>query len=264
MLQEKELKRLHDEAEKEKRRREKEENEKQKQIKREQEEAEKDQRRKEKEEAELRKQIAIQKQASLMESFLKRNKASSSSQNGSSMKEASTAKLSCNIPERMSWSVTQSMDSVLAQKGGIEVEDIWRFGLFTFFLFVLIFLEALSEFKNSFCVTYSSSHLNEWRCIGHSIHSKRTMHWGIRQKPKTELVKEIKLTTNKELTFDGDLTMEDNAVGWIDSNVDRRLSQTYTDDSPLSCGKKGIRVKKLLQFDKSHRPAFYGVWPKKR
>lgn len=27
---------------------------------------------------------------------------------------------------------------------------------------------------------------------------------------------------------------------------------------------KGLRRKQLLQFDKSFRPAFYGVWPKKR
>ncbi|KAL0452245.1 UNVERIFIED_CONTAM: Chromatin assembly factor 1 subunit FAS1 [Sesamum latifolium] len=76
---EKELKRLHDEAEKEERRRQKEENDMQKQLKRQQEDAEKDQRRREKEEAEMRKQLALQKQASLMERFLKRNKTDSTS-----------------------------------------------------------------------------------------------------------------------------------------------------------------------------------------
>lgn len=28
--------------------------------------------------------------------------------------------------------------------------------------------------------------------------------------------------------------------------------------------KKLTRAKQLLQFDKSFRPAFYGIWPKKR
>ncbi|KAI3470376.1 hypothetical protein Pfo_027039 [Paulownia fortunei] len=230
---EKELKRLHDEAEKEERRREKEENDIQKQLKRQQEEAEKDQRRKEKEEAELRKYLALQKQASLMERFLKRNKTNLSSQNDSSTNKATTSGSSSNMLERMSESVTLAMDSVLAQHGGIEVEDIWN------------------------------SHLNAWRCIGRSIHSNRKMHWGIRQKPKTKLVKELKLTTNKELSCDEDLNVEKLVVGWVNSSVDRRLSHMKTDSSPLPCGRKRIQVKKLLQFDKSYRPAFYGVWPRK-
>ncbi|KAK6137789.1 hypothetical protein DH2020_028469 [Rehmannia glutinosa] len=228
---EKELKRLHDEAEKEERRREKEENDMQKQLKRQQEEAEKDQRRKEKEEAELRKRLALQKQASIMERFLKRNKTNLSSQNDSSTNKATSGPCS-NMHERMSESVTLAMDSILAQNGAIVVEDIW------------------------------SSHLNAWRGIGRSIHSNRKMHWGIRQKPKTELVKELKLTTNKELNCDEDLNAEKVEVGWVDSNVDRTLSHMNTDSSPLPCGGKRIRVKKLLQFDKSHRPAFFGVWPK--
>ncbi|KAL8051925.1 hypothetical protein ABFX02_06G179500 [Erythranthe guttata] len=216
---EKELKRLHDEAEKEERRREKEENDMQKHLKRQQEEAEKDKKRKEKEEAELRKQLALQKQASLMERFLKKTKPTSSSPNDTSMKKSESS--SPNIPEGTSESVTQAMDSVLAKNDGVEAEDIWN------------------------------SHLNSWRCIGRSIQSNRKMHWGIRKNPKTELVKEIKLTTNKELTSDGDLNMEGS-------------SQTNNVNSPLPCDDKTrIRVKKLLQFDKSHRPAFYGVWPKK-
>ncbi|KAK6144953.1 hypothetical protein DH2020_021773 [Rehmannia glutinosa] len=229
---EKELKRLHDEAEKEERRREKEENDMQKQLKRQQEEAEKDQRRKEKEEAELRKRLALQKQASIMERFLKRNKTNLSSQNDSSTNKETSGSCS-NMHERMSESVTLAMDSILAQNGAIVVEDIW------------------------------SSHLNAWRGIGRSIHSNRKMHWGIRQKPKTELVKELKLTTNKELNCDEDLNAEKVEVGWVDSNVDRTLSHMNTDSSPLPCGGKRIRVKKLLQFDKSHRPAFLVFGPRK-
>ncbi|KAL0403392.1 UNVERIFIED_CONTAM: Chromatin assembly factor 1 subunit FAS1 [Sesamum radiatum] len=89
------------------------------------------------------------------------------------------------------------------------------------------------------------------------------MRWGIRQKPKTELVKELKLSTNKELPCDEDLNVEKFVGGWVDPNVDGRLSQINTDSSPLPSIQKRIRVKQLLQFDKSHRPAFYGVCPRK-
>ncbi|GFP90080.1 chromatin assembly factor 1 subunit fas1 [Phtheirospermum japonicum] len=225
---EKELKRLHDEAEKEERRREKEENEMQKQLKKQQEEAEKEQKRKEKEEAESRKRLALQKQASLMERFLKRSQTNSPSQNDSPMNKATTSGPSANVPEKMPESVSLAMDSVLAQNGGVEAQDLW------------------------------SSHLNAWRCIGRSMHSNRKMHWGIRQKPKIELVKELKLSANK----DDDMNAEKLAVGWVDSNADRTLSHMDMDSSSLPGDRKRIRVKKLLQFDKSNRPAFYGVYPK--
>ncbi|KAK4436092.1 Chromatin assembly factor 1 subunit FAS1 [Sesamum alatum] len=230
---EKELKRLHDEAEKEERRRQKEEIDMQKQLKRQQEEAEKDQRRREKEEAEMRKQLALQKQASLMERFLKKNKNDSTSQNDSSMSKATTSWSSSNMLDRTSESVTLAMDSVLVQNGGLEVEDIWK------------------------------SHLNAWCRVGHSIRSSRKMRWGNRQKPKTELVKELKLTTNKELSCDEDFNVEKSVGGSVDPNLDGRLSQMNTDSSPLPCSQKRLRAKQLLQFDKSYRPAFYGVWSRK-
>ncbi|PWA99011.1 chromatin assembly factor-1 [Artemisia annua] len=77
---EKEQKRLQEEAEKEEKRR---EIEMKKQLKKQQEEAEKEekeQRRREKEEAEQKKQLALQKQASVLERFLKKSKSSSPAQ----------------------------------------------------------------------------------------------------------------------------------------------------------------------------------------
>lgn len=135
-LQERELKRLHNEAEKDERRREKEEYEMQKQLKRQQGEAEKDKKRKGKEEAELKKQLALQRQASLMERFLKKNK-TTTSQHGNSLNKATTPE-SSNMVERKFESVTVDMDSVLAQNVGIEAEDIWKSGFLTFPCFVLI------------------------------------------------------------------------------------------------------------------------------
>lgn len=89
------------------------------------------------------------------------------------------------------------------------------------------------------------------------------MHWGTRQKPKTELVKELKLTTNREPTCDDELVIEKLVDGWVHNNVDGSLSQMNV-DRPLSNCQKQTRSKQLLQFDKSYRPAFYGVWPRKR
>lgn len=228
---ERELKRLHDEAEKEERRREKEEIEMQKQLKRQQEEAEKDQRRREKEEAESRKRLVLQKQASLMERFLKKNKTSSSFQNDSSTNKAFASGPSFNMLGRNSESITLAMDNVLAHNNGIEVEDIWK------------------------------SHLNVWRSNRFSISSNWKRHWGIRQNPKIELVKELKLTTNKEPTSHKDLGIEKIVVGLDDTNNGRSLSQMNMDNCLRRCGRKQVPVK-LLQFDKSHRPAFYGLWPR--
>ncbi|KAH6757519.1 hypothetical protein C2S52_023387 [Perilla frutescens var. hirtella] len=228
---ERELRWLYNESEKEVRRRDKEEIEMQKQLKRQQEEAEKDQRRRQKEEAESRKRLALQKQASLMERFLKKNKTSSSIQNDSSTNKATTSASSFDLLERNSETVTLAMDSVLAQDNGIDVEDIWK------------------------------SHLNAWRSNRCLVPSNRKRHWGIRQKPKTELVKELKLTTNKELTCHEDLNIEKLVVGLDDTNNDRRLSQMNIGSCLRRCGTKRVPVK-LLQFDKCHRPAFYGVWPR--
>ncbi|CAI9772390.1 unnamed protein product [Fraxinus pennsylvanica] len=228
---EKELKRLQDEAEKEERRLEKEESEMRKQLKRQQEESEKEQRRKEKEEAESKKRLALQKQASLMERFLKKNKTNSTSQNGGAASKQETSDQSPKRVERISGPVTVPMDSILTVGEGIDAEDIWK------------------------------SHLKSWRCLGHSVHSNRKMHWGIRQKPKTELVKELKLSTNREFTCDEDMSLEKLVDGWIDTNVDGRLSCTNANTLPNF--QKRSKNRQLLQFDKSHRPAFYGVWSKK-
>ncbi|KAL3653980.1 hypothetical protein CASFOL_003661 [Castilleja foliolosa] len=223
----KELKRLHDEAEKEERRRDKEESEVQKQLKRQQEEAEKDKKRKENEKAELKKQLALQKQASLMEQFLKSKKATITSQQVNSLNKT-TSKSPCTTDERKSEAVPIKMDSVLAKNAGIKVEAIWK------------------------------SHVNSWHCIGRLIRSNRKQHWGIRQKPKTELVKELKLVTNRELNCDEEKLVD----GWVDSNVDVRSSQMNIDRPHPNC-QKHRKSKQLLQFDKSCRPAFYGVWPRK-
>lgn len=123
-MQEKELKRLNDEAEKDERRREKEESEMRKQLKRQQEEAEKEQRRKEKEEAEKRKQLALQKQASIMERFLKKSKDKSTCKNDQCSPKEMTPDAHADKRRDLPEPVTQLMDSTLLRKDGINTGDL--------------------------------------------------------------------------------------------------------------------------------------------
>lgn len=219
------------EVEKDERRREREESEMRKLVRKQQEEAEKDQRRREKEEAELKKQLSIQKQASIMERFLKRSKTSPSCQNDQSSTKAATSDSLSKKSEKMPDAVTLSMDCALLSNDEIGVDDIWKL------------------------------HMSSWHRLGHSIRSNRKQHWGIRQKPKTELFKELKLSASRGVACDDDLSMDKLVDGWGQRISDDRLSQAS--DSSLPDVKKCNRGKQLLQFDKSHRPAFYGIRRKK-
>lgn len=205
---EKEMKRLQDEAEKEEKRR---ENEMKKQLKKQQEEAEKEQRRKEKEEAEQKKQLALQKQASILERFLKKSNGNSPMQvDQSPVKDTENSpQQKTHLPE----SVIQSMDDALSLKDKFDLNELWKV------------------------------HLGSWHKLVHCGSKKR--HWGMRLTPKTVLVKELKLTNIEKLDD-----------GWTENKNDSK-------DSVVLVSKKFRRSKQLLQFDKSHRPAFYGYWPKK-
>lgn len=102
-----------------------------------------------------------------------------------------------------------------------------------------------------------------WRHLGRFIRSNRNQHWGRRQKPKMELFKELKLTTTKPIIVVIDeLNVEKLVDGCGECVSDNR--SCHTNASSVPDIKKFIRGKQLLQFDKSHRPAFYGIWPKKR
>ncbi|XP_057512130.1 chromatin assembly factor 1 subunit FAS1-like [Actinidia eriantha] len=229
---EKELKRLQEEAEKVEKRREKEESEWKKQLKKQQEEAEKNQQRREKEQAEQKKQQSMKKQASIMERFLKRSKNNSTCQNDQSSTEAALSDSPSKGREKMSESVTLSMDRALSLKDHINAEDLHKL------------------------------HLISWCSLGHAIRSNRKQHWGIRRKPKTEAINKLKLSTKRGLTHDDELTIEKLVDGWGEIKVDGSSCDTNADSS-VSSSQMQYRRKQLLQFDKSHRPAFYGIWPKK-
>lgn len=116
---------MQDEAEKEERRREKEESEMKKLLKKQQEELEKDQRRREKEEAEMKRQLSVQKQATLMERFLKGGKTNSSTKNNQPPNKA-TFDSPPQTNEELLESVTLAMDSVFSTSSRPMEEDIWK------------------------------------------------------------------------------------------------------------------------------------------
>ncbi|XP_039034814.1 chromatin assembly factor 1 subunit FAS1-like [Hibiscus syriacus] len=225
---EKEKKRLQNETEKDEKRREREEAEMRKQLQKQKEEAEREQRRREKEEAELKRKLSIQKQVSVMERFLKKCK--TSCQNGEMTKPTiytPSTKKSENVPE----TITLSMDMTLSSPEEADTDDLRKL------------------------------HLSSWRHLGYSLRSNQKQCWGVRMKPKRELFKELKLTVNKELSHD-DSSVERLADGREEQDSDDRSCHNDADVSVHDVKKCCVR-KQLLQFDKSNRPAFYGIWPKK-
>ncbi|CAN1217653.1 Chromatin assembly factor 1 subunit FAS1 [Linum perenne] len=228
----KEQRKLQEETEKAEKRREKEESGTQKQSRKQQDETEKEKRRREKEEAQLKKQIAVQKQASIMEKFLKLKKTDSKSQNDQLLTGVSVCKLYAEDHDGMSMAVTQEMDSIFSSSDDIGIDDIRK------------------------------THISSWRHHDQSLHSSRKRHWSIRQKPKTNLVKELKLTANRELDNDDELCSEKLASTCGEHAYDDRSCVALFSES-LSDIKKSHRRKQLLQFDKCHRPPFYGIWPRR-
>ncbi|KAI3705986.1 hypothetical protein L1987_76238 [Smallanthus sonchifolius] len=194
-----------------------------KQLKKQQEEAEKEQRCREKEEAAQKKQLALQKQASILERFLIKSKISSPVQVDQSIIKESATCIAPKKKEHVPDSVIQSVDDALSSKEEFDAKELWKV------------------------------HLDSWHRLSHCSIRKR--QWGIRRTPKTVLVKELKLTSKGE----DDPVVEKFDNGWTESESKNNANS----DGSVFGGQKLSRRKQLLQFDKSHRPAFYGYWPNK-
>ncbi|KAG4377984.1 hypothetical protein GLYMA_18G244800v4 [Glycine max] len=207
--------------------------EKKKQIKKQVDEAEKDQRRREKAEAELKKKRSLQKQASIMERFLKRSKiipSSPSSEKDIVSTKSTASDLPSSKSESLFESATLSMDCTLASSRDVMLEDIRK------------------------------TQFSSWRSLGQSLRSNRKQRWGLRQKPRTEVFKELKLSAIKTAVQDVELDTEKHVDRLGECSSDISSCPMNADSSPDA---KYSRGRQLLQFDKSHRPAFYGVWPAK-
>ncbi|TVU36196.1 hypothetical protein EJB05_18118 [Eragrostis curvula] len=234
----KQQKKLEEEAQKEQKRREKEEAEMKKQQKKQQEEAEKEQKRREKEAAQLKKQLAIQKQASLMERFFK----SKDSGKLQKSEEKDSVDDPCADNKEAVPATTSKIDSFLSQQESCVAEDLWRL------------------------------HVTCWKKL--SSHN-RSSRWGIRHKPKMEAYKELKLQKPSDDMADEILSTpnEDNCQNSSQENEHDKL-ESDIDMLPVSeiqchatSNAKPLQTrlisKKLLQFDKSNRPAYYGIMRKK-
>ncbi|KAG9154681.1 hypothetical protein Leryth_019027 [Lithospermum erythrorhizon] len=209
-----------------------------------QDEAEKEARRREKEESEKRKHLKRQQEELEKEHQRKEREKTELKMQTSLQKQASLmerflkkaislgdqslqkATSTTNGDAKMHTSVTHSMDEILSLNHQFDSENLWR------------------------------CHLNSWRPLRHS----KKLHWSIRQKPKKDLVKELKLTTNSEISHADELKIESIGEGWVDQYIKSRVCHAETEVCPSS--QKIKRHKQLLQFDKTKRPAFYGFWPK--
>ncbi|XP_009420141.2 chromatin assembly factor 1 subunit FAS1 isoform X1 [Musa acuminata AAA Group] len=243
---EKERKRMQEEAERQEKRREKEEAELKKQNKKRQEEAAREQRRREKEEAEQKKQLAMQKQASMMECFLRSKKSSNSSDNSdrlSPMKSQSVDTASKN--EGITNAVTSSMDCAFSQQYSVSMEDLCRL------------------------------HIAGWHKLAHC---NRSCHWGQRRNPKMELIKELKLqrpyllgespdkmaTPMKDASSYEVNSSSESSYYKFDDELESSISNTSHQNDPIVASSSARSwIKKLLQFDKSFKPAYYGTWHRK-
>ncbi|CAO2172383.1 unnamed protein product [Urochloa humidicola] len=234
----KQQKKQEEEALKEQKRREKEEAEMKKQQKKQQEEAEKEQKRREKEAAQLKKQLAVQKQASMMERFFKSKKDS-----GKLQKSGENDSAEDPIDNKGSVPATTSkIDSFLLQQESWVIEDLRRL------------------------------QVTGWKKL--SSHN-RSSRWGIRRKPKMEAFKELKLQKSSDDMVDDVLSTpnEDNCHNSSQEHGHDKLeididmlpaseTQCHVVSNAKPLQTRFIR-RKLLQFDKSNRPAYYGTWRKK-
>ncbi|KAM3259419.1 hypothetical protein ACQJBY_050947 [Aegilops geniculata] len=234
----KQEKKQQEDALKEQKRREKEEAEMRKQQKKQQEEADKEQKRLEKEAAQLKKQLAIQKQASLMQRLFKSND-SEKPKSGENDSDA------CSVdPGTMKKDISVATSII---DSSFNLKESWT-------------LEYLQRLQ-----------ITGWQKLSNYNRSSR---WGIRHKPK-EAFKELKLQKTSDDMID-EILSAPNEDACHNSGQENEPDKLGNDIDMLPASEVECHVtrndnslptrlikKKLLQFAKSNRPAYYGTWRKK-
>ncbi|KAE8790372.1 chromatin assembly factor 1 subunit FSM [Hordeum vulgare] len=234
----KQEKKQQEDALKEQKRREKEEAETRKQQKKQQEEADKEQKRLEKEAAQLKKQLAIQKQASLMQRLFKSND-SEKPKSGENDSDA------CSVDPGTTKKEISAATSII--DSSFSLKDSWT-------------LEYLQRLQ-----------ITGWQKLSSY---NRSCRWGIRHKPK-EAFKELKLQKTSDDMIDEifstpnedtcDNSGQENEPDKLGNDIDMLPAsevQCHVTRNDNSLPTRLIK-KKLLQFAKSNRPAYYGTWRKK-
>uniref|UniRef100_A0A453LHU9 Uncharacterized protein n=1 Tax=Aegilops tauschii subsp. strangulata TaxID=200361 RepID=A0A453LHU9_AEGTS len=231
-------KRQEEEALKEQKRREKEEAEMRKQQKKQQEEADKEQKRLEKEAAQLKKQLAIQKQALLMQRLFKSND-SEKPKSGENDSDA------CSVDPGTTKKEISAATSII--DSSFNLKESWT-------------LEYLQRLQ-----------ITGWQKLSNYNRSSR---WGIRHKPK-EAFKELKLQKTSDDMID-EILSAPNEDACHNSGQENEPDKLGNDIDMLPASEVECHVtrndnslptrlikRKLLQFAKSNRPAYYGTWRKK-
>jgi len=109
------------------------------------EETKREQRRREKAEVELKKKRSLEKQASLMERFLKKCKTNSSSENDKVSTKSNASDLSSAKNESLYESATLSMDSTLASSSDVTLEDIRKQVSFKILFYTFLFSDLTKK-----------------------------------------------------------------------------------------------------------------------
>ncbi|KAK8477423.1 hypothetical protein V6N13_042800 [Hibiscus sabdariffa] len=211
-----------------------------KERKRLQEEAEKYQRRRERVEAEMKKQLRKQQEEAERDQMLREKEEAELKKKLSIQKQASVMERflkKCKTSPCQMEETTKPIASCASIQKSEKLPEAITLSMDSAFL-------SNEETHTDYL---RKLHLSSWHHLGHSLRSNQKQCWGMRKKPKIELFKELKLTANKRLSHD-ELNVERLVDGWEEQSPDV---------------KKCCVRKQLLQFDKSHRPAFYGIWPKK-
>ncbi|CAL5079636.1 unnamed protein product [Urochloa decumbens] len=235
-----ELKHIKEKSEKEAKRVEREN----KRLKKHQEEAERAKKRKEKEETELKRQASTKKQANFMEClFIRKPNNKMESPSSHHLEKTICSKSSGIIDEALPSAATSAMDCTLSEANHLRVEKFW------------------------------GEHVSRWRKL---CQYNRLHHWGVRRCPKVQLFPELKLQKSSASAPCDNMSTptkeqsSQESAGSLDirklldelkrpadeKNIHSRTAQNSI-SSPV------FLVKKLLQFDRSFRPAYYGTWRKK-
>ncbi|RLN33879.1 chromatin assembly factor 1 subunit FSM-like [Panicum miliaceum] len=214
-----------------------------KQLKKHQEEAERAKKRKEKEEAELKRKASTKKQANFMEGlFIKKPNSIMESSSSHHLEKTACSKSSESV-EEPSIAATSAMDCRLSQANHLRVEEFWV------------------------------AHVSRWRKLSQC---NRLHHWGVRRSPKVQLFPELKLQKSSAIAHSDNMSTptkeqsSQESTGNLDFSklLDELKTPSREKNIPFRIAQNSISssvlfVKKLLQFDKSFRPAYYGTWRKK-
>ncbi|CAK9222817.1 unnamed protein product [Sphagnum troendelagicum] len=288
---EKDLKKQQDKADKEQKRKEKEavesqkdkkrkereaieaereQKRKEKDLKKQQEEAEKEQKKKEKEAAERKKQLVIQKQATIMDKLFRRKEPETPAQQTegaeemhkgqqslSPLEQSITGSNSCSNPAATHMTTAQ-MDQELTVIQSRSVEELLR------------------------------SHITAWQGLKKVTALEKPQRWGLRRKPKVSIYRELRLqgaaTTTSQMTDSGashgncdGITSEKTTLSAsikrlreaprdeelkVEVNGEDQNCMVIEDPDELLRKELFSKQWKLLQFDKSYRPAYYGTFSK--